>query len=135
MSESASASRNYSAEKVRVLATLAIATFVFGLIAGAPNDASPVTPVAFVLGLVVTFSLILQWCRIDADQHEFVLWRRFVFFTVVFPGPLVTVPYYLFKTRGRRAFPAFTCFVAIVIAIVAIEIAAIYCGDRIGELR
>lgn len=135
MSKTVSASRNYTAEKVRVLASLAIATFVFGLIAGAPNDSSPVKPVAFVLGLVVSFSLILQWCRIDAAQHNFILWRRFGFFTVVFPGPLVTVPYYLFKTRARRVFPAFICFVVIVIAVVAIEIAAIYCGAHIGKLR
>lgn len=119
--------------KRRTLSTLVIATIAFGIIAGAPNDASPVKPAAALIQFLVTCTLILAWCRLDADQRNFTLWRRFAFFTVAFPGPLVMVPLYLIKSRGRSVAIACLRFVGVTAALATIQIAAMLLGSFLGQ--
>jgi CDP-diglyceride synthetase len=135
MSDDSTPPRDYPAEKRRALFTLIAATFTFGIIAGAPNDASPVKPVAALIQLFATFALIVRWCRIDADQRQFVLWPRFTFFTVAFPGPVVMVPLYLLKSRGTAGLTSCFYFLAISTLVVALNLVAMFVGSRLGELR
>lgn len=127
--------RSYSVEKVRTLATLFVSTFVFGFLAGAPNGASPIKPAAALIGLFSGFSLILKWCRIDADQHNVRLWRLFPLLTVVFPGPLVTVPCHLYRSRRKKFVAALLLFMVAAISLVVTALAAMYCAENAGRLR
>ncbi len=129
MSDSVDTPRYLSAEKHRTLVTLPIAVFVFGIIGAAEIRDPLVVAVLVAMNLVVPFFLILKWCRLDAQQRGFVLWRRFALFTIIFPGPLITVPYYLLASRGVAGITSVIVAVLYATALLTIEYFALFLAD------
>jgi hypothetical protein len=129
------AAANYLSRKRRTLITLVVATATFGILVGAPDGAGYVNSVAAVVQIVVKLTLAVRWCRDDAEERGFTLWRRFSFCTIVFPGPFLMVPIYLIKSRGNAGIVSCGYFVILATSIGAIEVAAMYVGTRLGELR
>jgi len=111
------------------------ATATFGILVGAPDGAGYVKPLAALIQMIVTFTLATRWCRDDAEARGFTLWRRFAFYTIAFPGPLLMVPIYLFKSRGNAGIVSCGYFVIFATSIGALEVAAMYVGTQLGELR
>ena len=80
-------------QKLNIIISSAVFSFVSGIIIGLfPSPIIPLTS-AFV-GLV----LILMWVIIDAREHKF---KRSALFNILIVAiTILSVPYYLFKSRG-----------------------------------
>lgn len=102
------------AQKRKTILTGIVASAVFGVVYGAVPGDTILDYVVIASFMFVTWTLIIQWCLLDAQQYNVQLSRGFKIAAIIIPGPLVTIPCYLLYTRRLRGLFSCALFYALV---------------------